>query len=408
MPICKLSTLLACTLTISHLHAQSSLVVTLASIRDRVHAQNPELAAARLHIAEARGRANQSGRLANPELESSIQQNPHFNEGNFTVEISQKFPLTQRLQLEKDISQTELQAAEIEVDHLARRISSEASTTLIEILAIHHRRELLEKRVELNRELAESLALAAAKGEGSPLDAGQARVETIRTTTAIRQLDATEAAAIGKLKSLLGMRANENLTVSGKLPAATLPHHSPTPELRPDYRAAKLETLAATQMLALEQARRIDDVEAGFFTGIERTEDAPDGRSSQGIIGLRFKIAWPFWNKNEGKIEEAQARQTRKHLETNALGRSIELEAETTLAEMRQWAALANEITTQLLPLTAEQVQKTDAAYQAAQTDLASVLRAREQHLLLADSHLDALREFHLARVRHSAATGQP
>ena len=408
MPICKFSTLLACTLTISHLQAQSSLVVTLASIRDRIHAENPDLAAARLHIAEARGRTNQSGRLANPELESSIQQNPHFNEGSFTVEISQKFPLTQRLQLEKNISQTELQAAEIEVDNIARRISSEASTTLIEILAIHHRRKLLEKRLELNREHAESLALAAAKGEGSPLDASQARVEILRTNTAIRQLDATEAAAIGRLKPLLGMRANENLTVSGKLPAATLPHGSPTPELRPDYRAAKLETLAATQKVALEEARRIDDVEAGFFTGIERAEDAPDGRSSEGIIGLRFKIAWPFWNKNEGKIEEAQARQTRKHLETNALGRSIELEAETTLAEMRQWAAIANEITTQLLPLAADQVQKTEAAFHAAQTDLTSVLRAREQHLLLADSHLDALREFHLARVRHSAATGQP
>lgn len=408
MPFFKLGTLLACALTVAHLHAQTSLVVTLASVRDRVRAQNPDLAAARLHIAEARGRLKQSGRLDNPELESTFQHNPDFNEGGVILEISQRFPLTRRLQLEKDVSLTELQAAEVEVENIARRISAEASAALVEILAIRQRRELLERQGQLTRELAETLQQAAEKGEGSPLDAGQARVETLRTTTATRQLDATEAAAIGKLKPLLGMRVNENLIVSGKLPDIALPRSAADPENRPDYRAAKLETLAAAQNVALEQARRIDDVEGAFFTGIDRTEDAPDGRSSEGIVGVRFKIALPFWNKNEGKIEEAQARQTRKRLETTALGRSIELEAEAALAEMREWAAIADEITTRLLPLAADQVQKTAAAYQAAQSDLQSVLRAREQHLQLADSHLDALREFHLARVRHSAATGQP
>jgi hypothetical protein len=36
------------------------------------------------------------------------------------------------------------------------------------------------------------------------------------------------------------------------------------------------------------------------------------------------------------------------------------------------------------------------------------VFRSREKRLDLANSRLDALRQFHLARVRHDAALGNP
>ena len=45
----------------------------------------------------------------------------------------------------------------------------------------------------------------------------------------------------------------------------------------------------------------------GLFAAAERTEDVPEGYENEAIIGLRFKIALPFWNKNEGAIQEAEA-----------------------------------------------------------------------------------------------------
>jgi len=39
-------------------------------------------------------------------------------------------------------------------------------------------------------------------------------------------------------------------------------------------------------------------------------------------------------------------------------------------------------------------------------TDIQTVFRSREKSLQLASTRLDALREFHLARVRHEAALG--
>ena len=45
-------------------------------------------------------------------------------------------------------------------------------------------------------------------------------------------------------------------------------------------------------------------------------------------------------------------------------------------------------------------------AYASAQTDISTVFRAREKSLQLASARLDALREFHIARVRHETNRG--
>jgi cobalt-zinc-cadmium efflux system outer membrane protein len=116
----------------------------------------------------------------------------------------------------------------------------------------------------------------------------------------------------------------------------------------------------------------------------------------------------PFWNKNEGAIQEAQAKKIRKEKEAIALGRGIRLEAEAARAEMQEWAKMIGEINDTLLPLADEQTKLTEDAYRNGQGEIQSVLRSREKRLQLAAARLDALREFHLARVRHETALAKP
>ena len=388
--------------------AEPAVVVTLASIGDRIRAQNPDLAAARLRIQEALGRMNQSGRLANPELETGIEHNPRFREGKFEAGVSQRFPITDRLRLEKEVSLTELKSSEAEVRDVERQLIGQAREAVVKVLVIRQRRELLREQSSVSKEFADFLSEAAGKGEGSALDAGQAKLEATSLSMEIRQLDAGETALVGELKPLLGMRPGEALNVGGTLPPPALPSTAADPSRRPDFQVAKLDALAAAQGVALEQARRYNDVEGGVFTGIERTEDAPNGYENEAIVGLRFKIALPFWNKNEGAIQEAQAKKIRKEKEAVALGRGIRLEAEAASAEMEEWAKLIGEINDTLLPLAAEQTKLAEDAYRNAQGEIQSVLRSREKRLQLAAARLDALREFHLARVRHETALAKP
>ncbi len=390
------------------LMAEPSVVVTFNSIEKRIRAQNPDLAAARLLIQEALGRMKQSGRLTNPDLDTSLEHNPRFREGKFEIGFSQRFPVTNRLLLEKDISLTELKASEAEVREIERQIIAKAREAMVKVLAIHQRRELLREQVVLSKEFADSLSEIVAKGEASALDAGQAKLESTSLSMEIRQIDASETALIGELKPLLGMRLGEALSIGGSLPEITVPGTNADPSRRPDFQAAKLGALAARQSVALEQAKRYDDVEGGFFAAAERREDVPEGYENEAIVGLRFKVALPLWNKNEGAIQEAEAKQQRKEKEAIALSRNIRLEAEAARNEMREWERMIAEISRTLLPLAAEQETLAETTFRSGQGEIQAVFRAREKRLQLAAARLDALREFHLARVRHETALAKP
>ncbi len=339
---------------------------------------------------------NQSGRISNPELDTSFESNSRFHEGKLEVGFSQRFPVTDRLRLEKEISLSEFKASEAEVREVERRIIGEVREAVVKVMTSRQRRELLQEQSGVSKKFADFLSEVAAKGEGSALDAGQAKLEAASLSMEIRQLDASETALVGQLKPLLGMRPGESLSVSGYLPSPSLPSEAADPARRPDFQAAKLNAEAAAQGVVLERARRYDDVEGGFFAAAERTEDAPEGYENEAIIGL-----------NEGAIQEAEAKKERMEQEAVALGRGIQLEAEAARAEMAEWSRLIGEIDSTLLPLADEQSKLAEDAFRNGQGEIQSVLRSREKRLQLSAAKLDALREFHLARVRHETALGK-
>ena len=389
-------------------HAEPGVVISLASVGDRVRAQNPGLAAARLRIREAQGRLTQSGRLSNPELGIEMSHDPRYGERSLEIGFSQRFPVTNRLRLEKTVSGTEVKVAEAEVREVERQLIAEARQGIVKVLATRKRRELLKDQQALSNEFAEFLAGVAEKGEGSPLDAGQAKLEAASLTLEMRQLDASEAAAIGEIKPLLGVRPDEPLHVGGALPEALLPAGAVDPSGRPDFEAAVLGAKAAGQSVAVEQSKRYEDVEAGLFFGAERTEDAPEGYDREGIVGLRFTLPLPLWNKNEGAIEAAKARHERMEKEAGALARGIRLEAEAARTEMQEWLKLLRETQQSLLPLADEQAKSAEEAYRKGQAEIQTVFRTREKRAQLMTARLDALREFHLARVRYESALAKP
>lgn len=392
----------------SALAGSSGLIVTFDNIPGRIARDNPDLSAARFRIKEATGLMHQAGRPSNPELEAGWKNNANFREGTIEIGISQRFPVTNRLHLEKQISVAALKAAEAEVAEAQRSIVAEARTALVEVLALRQQRALRSQQVKIARKLANFTRAAADKGELSPIDAGQTNLEAARLSSEIRLLNASEVAAISKLKPLLGMSITDTLHVSGSLPAASLPSSGVDPRQRPDYQATQHEAEAAKRNVDLERTKRYEDIEAGLVAGLERSEDAPDGFENEGIIGFRIKVALPFWDKNEGNIEAAEARAQRKQKEIDALSHNIRHEADGTHKEMREWLKMLREITDELLPLAAQQATDADKAYRDGLGELQSVLRAREQQLQLNSSRIEALKNFHLARVRFDAAVAKP
>ncbi len=390
------------------LSAESTLVISLSSVGKRIQTQNPDLAAARLRIEEATGRMNQSGRLKNPELEAAAEQNSAFRGWRLQVGLSQRFPLTARLRLEREVSLSDVKSSEAEVHEIQRQLVCQARIAVVKILSGRQHRELLKQQIEESEKFAEFVSAMASKGEGSLIDAGQANLDAARVRIEIRQLDVEEVALIAEIKPLLGMNKGEALNVSGILTEPTNSHSAERWASRPDLQAAKINALAAASSLSLEKARRYEDVEGGIFIGAERLEDEPIGYTNDTMIGLQLKIPLPLWNKNEGAIQEAEAKKIRKEMEVIATTRNVHLEAEATLAEMQEWAKIVGEISKTLLPLADEQVVLAENAFRAGQGEIRSVLTPREQRIKLATTRLEALRQYHIARVRHESAIGQP
>lgn len=396
--------LLACTLLYLP-GSLSALTLDLAATPARVRAANPSLKAARLAIAEAEGRLLGAGRLANPTLSFETQGESGLSPGSTGIGLDQTFPLTGRLKLEKQLSAQMVRAAELEVRDAERRLIAEAQALVVKLIAIDQQRALRNRQAEVAKELAVFAKERSAKGELSPLDAAQALVDSQRALLAGKTLDTERVTVLGEAKRALGVPSNETLTITGSLP----PHSVPTDvnwQQRPDFQVSLLKEEAAKTDIDLARSKKWEDASAGIFGAREHEGVPGGGEDHSGYVGFRFSLPLPLRKRNEGEVAEKTAIAERAVLESDALASAITNEATTALEEMSAHAELAAEMRQTLLPAIREQNERLEQAYKTAETDLISVLRAREQQLELEAAVIDSSRDFHLARVRYEAAIG--
>ncbi|QIF00377.1 TolC family protein [Roseimicrobium sp. ORNL1] len=379
--------------------------VPYASVSSYTIKNNPALAAARLRIEEAKGRLIGAGRRANPELGLEFKRDNHFREGTFGVSFDQKFPVTARLLLEKVVAQKDVTAAELEVHEAERKMIAEVKPLAVKLLSLDQQRDLRQKQADLAMKLSEFAAGRAKAGEISALDAAQAQVDAQRILLEGRQLETERITLLGQLKPMLGVRDTDSLAITGVLPAMTSSPSKGNWESRPDYQLSKVQEDAARSQIDLARSKKWEDWTVGALFEHERAEDAPEGLDKTPFFGVRVSIPLPFWNKNEGEVVEKTAAASRAALETKALAFLIRNEVAAARSEMSAYANLASDTKDKLLPLVLEQTDKLEKAYQSGQTDLLTVLRAREQRLQLEAAVLNATRDYHLARIRYEAAT---
>lgn len=382
--------------------------LTLDNAADTALAHNPALTAARLRIDEARGRLQQSGRLANPEVEIGYQQNVRTPENSFGALLFQRFPVTSRLRLERALTRAQLAAAVAEMRNEERRLAAEVRGLVVRLLALREQTSLRDRQFKNGNELAGLLRGRAAAGEASGLDADLVELETRQIEAERLGLDVERAGRLGELRPLLGAAPGTEIVLVGELPGLTgLAAPGVDPGRRPDFVAAQRSTDAARQQTALARAERWGDIGVGVNLQVERSEDAPNGLERDEMVGLRVNVPLPLWNDNAGRIREAAAAAARAERESAALALTIRSEAATAREEMAALARVVRGVDEQLLPQAAQLEERTRTAFNSGLASLFDVLRARDRRLALQRQRLNALRDFHLARVRQDAATGR-
>lgn len=375
--------------------------------------RNPGLLAARWSVVEANGRLLQAGRPANPEIETELKPNVRGREFTFSAGFMQRFPLTSRLRLEKAVSRAEVDVAAAEVREAERQLAAQVRTAAVNVLAVRAAQELKKAQTVQNADMVKAAAKTAEAAEGSSLDAAQLELEQQEGSIELERLEGGKAALTAALRPLLGMPPGEPLEITGSLPPPPSSSEGeagdgPNPQNRPDYQAALARGEAARQNLELQRRNRWEDPAFGVSAELERSEDAPEGLRTEGFVGFKFSLPLPFWNKNEGRIEAAQAASARADLEAAALAAAIRAEAAAARAEMTAAARIYHQAADALLPRARDLETKLLELYQKAGpgADLAAVLRARERRMGLETARLNALRDYHLAKARLRSSLG--
>jgi cobalt-zinc-cadmium efflux system outer membrane protein len=385
----------------------SAATFTIEGAVARAVKSNPDLAAARWSIEQARGRLIQSGRPENPALEAELKPSVRGREGSFSIGYVQKYPRTHRLHLERAVSQAEMAAAEAEVRNAERLLRADVRTAATRLLAVKAQRALVEDHRKNSAALAAEAEQTAKKGEGSALDAAHYELEVQRRSLEMLNADAEAAALSAELRPLLGLKTTESLTISGELAAPDAGGGKANPQNRADYQAAVAKENAARTGVEVARAGRKEDASYGFFYEHENAEDEGYGLRKEDFIGFKFSLPLPFWSKNEGKIHEAEATAARARDERAALALKIHAEAAAARAEMAAAAKIVAQTSGPLIAKAKELEGRHEAANKLGQAPLSDVLRAREMRFELEEARLHALRDYHLARARLLAAEGR-
>jgi len=370
---------------------------------------NPDLAAVRLGIEQARARLGQAGRLDSPELNSEFKPNVAGREGTYSVGFNQRFPTLARLRAERAMSRAELAAAEAEVRDAERRVALQVRLLAVECLALEAQSELKARQAANTRELSRVSEVAAGRGEGSPVDAAQWDLEARQLELERGQIEGSRAEVLAQLRGWLGWPEAVPLRLDGRLEdpgSVPLSEVAVDPARRGDYRAALARSEAAEEGVAVARAGRWQEVGVGVFGEWDRREDLPVGIQDERMVGLRLSVPLPLWGRYRGRIDEAAATARRAEREAEAIGVRIRAEIAAARVRMdlaaRQFAAVRDG----LLPKAGALEERLAEMNRQGLATLTEVLRARDRRLALEASLVTVRRDYHLARARHDAAQG--
>ena len=379
--------------------------LTAASAVRLALTHNPEMIAARQLIREAEARTRESGRLQNPELEAEIA-GGQDSEGRLSVGITQRFPLTARLRLERNLSALAVHSARLEVRERERQLALAAREAHIELAAARDARAILQRQSQAAAEFAATLRQGARQGFTSPLETGEADIEAkaLAASEASQQVAETEAAA--RLAGLTGLPFATRFSLPAPPP---FPDHPPAPRPpgeRPDLALAVLAVEAGRTGVSLARASRWDDVGVGVFVEGERFRDEPEGIEPEALIGLRLSIPLPVWQNGAGEVAEKEAARRRSEAQHEALRRNVTREVASTHRIMSIRHAAAANLRGTLLPEARRQVAEAEAAAARAEAPVQAVFRSRERLTRLELDTLQAVKNFHLAHAAWLTALG--
>jgi cobalt-zinc-cadmium efflux system outer membrane protein len=393
-------------------HAQEPTLSIDAAVREALQS-NRDLRAAYFAIGQARARLLQAGLWPNPALDFSGARDVLFaNEGEYTVSVGfeQRFPVAGRLARARDLARVDVALALAEVQDARRRLVGAVETTFYELLILQAQIVIRDDLIGIDRRLVEVSEARAKLAEVSELDVNTARLELQRLELERQVLSAQAAVKTTELNRLLGRQANAPLSPTGEIrpePPTALPTlREAALRRRPDLQQAALTADRAHAELRLAKAERWEDWVVGF--GYDRDRQVVTGAPSQSadqLLGLRLTVPLPVWNRNQGRIAEAGAREGQATSTVAALELTILSEIESAHRRVADFGRVAESYRAGVAPLSDRTVQVAQDAYRQGLANVTQVVQVQRQQTEVRAAYLEALAQQRRAAIDLEVAT---
>ncbi len=395
--------------------------LTATAAAEEALRRNPDLAAAYASIEAARGRLVQLGLWPNPELALSARSDFAFrDEGEraFGFDFEQRFPIAGRLARAQDLGRVDVALALAEARDFERTLIGEVGRTYYRVRALDASIASRQAVSRTARELAESSARRFRAAEVSEADTSLLEIEADRFEQEQRLLELERTAAGVRLNQLLNRPASAAVVLSGGLDARALdaPRAISAEPLqrRPDLARARLEADRAQAEMRLARAEAWEDwtLGAGYETDrqvFDEPESDPIGVKKDSFVGLSVRVPLPIWNRNQGRIAEAQGLERRARSRLAALERAVEAEVQTARLRVEELTRVAEQYDAALLPRSRRTVGLLQKGYRQGLVPITALVQGQQQ---LADTELrraQTLGELRQAEIElETAAAASP
>ena len=156
----------------------------------------------------------------------------------------------------------------------------------------------------------------------------------------------------------------------------------------------------------LAKAERWEDWVVGF--GYDRARQAVTGAPSQSadqLLGLRLTVPLPVWNRNQGRIAEAGAREGQATSTVAALELTILSEIESAHRRVADFGRVAESYRAGVAPLSDRTVQVAQDAYRQGLANVTQVVQVQRQQTEVRAAYLEALAQQRRAAIDLEVAT---
>ena len=377
-------------------------------------AENRDLVAARFAIRQAEGRLKQAGLWPNPEFELGGKNDSAFaNQGeyDFASGFKQRFPITGRLTKAKAVARVDVAMALAEVRNQERLLAGEVLGLSRGLLVTKEKLKANEEIQSVIQKVIEVSEKRLKVAEVSVADVNAAKLELQKLTLVQAALLNQQEIAVTALNRLLGREPKTPLqisgTVSAELDTNTVAEVSrQILARRPDRQLAALGIDRAGAEIKLARAEKWEDWTVGFdYSRSVGKFDAPIGTKTDNFLGVGVSIPLPLWNRNQGRISEAQATQQRAKAELDALDLRIATETQTAENQMRRLLDILRQYREDSIKLAEENIALLQKGYADGLVSITAVIQAQQQLTELRQSYLEALADFIRAKTEWETAT---